>query len=312
MLRRLALFALLVTVPVSAAEPHRYLPDDTELLVSVSIKQLLATKLLKDQITDALKDALANSDEAKEFLKELGFDPFRDLHNVLVASPGSVEADRGLIIVQGEFDVAKFKAKGAALEKNKTVKVHTVAEQTIYEFTLLDQQNPWFLCVPAKDAVLISAGKDYIVDAIKRNPLKNPVALKSKTFAELLEKVDDKQSLYLAGTADALGRSGLGTLIKDYVQKADSLAGGIKLDDDLQLEIVIGAKTLADAKALTKSINDLSTQGLLILGLLATQQEELRPAVDVLKSVRCVQKEKVVALKARVEAELLQQLLPRK
>jgi uncharacterized protein (UPF0371 family) len=134
----------------------------------------------------------------------------------------------------------------------------------------------------------------------------------SKTFQELLEKVDDKQSLYLAGTAEALGRSGLGTLVKDYVQKADGLAGGLKLDDDLQLEIVVGAKTLADAKSMAKSVNDLHTQGLLILGLLATQQEELRSAVDVLKSLRCVQKEKAVTIKARVDADLLRQLVPGK
>jgi hypothetical protein len=312
-----AFAALLVPASAPAAEPHRYLPDDTEMVISVNIKQLLSTKLFKDNVTGVLKDLIAGSEEAKDILKDLGFDPFKDLHRVLIASPGSTEADRGLIIVQGEFDVAKLKAKGEELAKNQTVKLHKIADgvggnHLIFEMSVPGVQLPWFVCAAAKDAILISPGKDYVVDALKKNPIKNPVALKNKGFQDLLEKVDDKQTVYLAGTADAVARTGLGDLAKDYLTRMDGLAGGVKLEDDLHLEVVLGSKTVADARSLSKSINDLHTQGLLIVGLLATQDENLGPALDILKSLRCTQKDKAVTIKARIDAELLDKLLPNK
>jgi hypothetical protein len=307
------LAAFLLPAWARAAELHRYLPDDTELVVSLNVKQLLSTKFLKDSAAEAFKGLLDNSDEAKDLLKDLGFDPLKDLHRVLIASPGAVEADRGLIILQGEFDVAKFKGKADELVKNQKVTLHKVGEQSIYEVAvpLPGQQTPLFICVAAKDAILVSPGKDYVVDAIKKNPIKNPQALKNKAFQEMLEKIDDKQSLYLAGTAEAIGRSGFGDLVKEYIKQVDSLAGGIKLDDDLQVELVLGAKTVADARSVQKTINDLHTQGLLILGLLATQDEKLGPVVDILKSLRCTRQDKAVAIKLRVDGDLIDKLLPK-
>jgi hypothetical protein len=316
---RTLLLAVSFLVPVSsnAAELHRYLPDDTELVVAINFKQILGTKLAKDNAVEHIKGLIASSEEATAVLKDLGLDPLQHVHRVLVASPGSKEVDRGLIIIQGEFDPAKFRTKGADLLKNQPdfIKSQEIADglggkHLIYELRPTGQEFPWFVCIPARDAILLSPGKDYIVDALRKNPIKNPLALKDRPFQDLLQKVDDKQSLYLAGTATALDRMGLPAgFTQDFLKQMDGIAGGIKLDDDLYVELVMGAKTLADARSMQKSINDLHTQGLLILGLLAGQDENLSSLLDVAKTLRVLQKEKAVTLKARVDAELLEILL---
>ncbi len=308
---------LLAISPARAAELHRYLPADTELVISLNLKQILGTKLVKNHALEPLKALLADSPEATAALKELGLDPLSQIHRILIASPGSKEPDRGLVIIQGEFDPVKFKDKGAALlrQQPNVVKVHKItdaqgAEESIFELALLGQNFPWFIAVPGKDAILLSPGKDYIVDALKRNPIKNPLALKSKEFQSLLENLDDKQSVYLAATAGALGRLGLPESVAgDLLNKMDGLAGGIRLEDDLHLEIIIGAKTVAEARSLRQTVDTLHTQGLLILGLLAAQDPGVGTAVDILKSMRFIQKDKTVTVKARLEADLIQSWL---
>jgi len=306
----LSFVAVLAVGRAPAAEQHRYLPDDTEIVVSLNFKQVVNSKVFKDTLLGPVKDLL-KSDDVRPWLEQIGLDPLNDLHRVLIASPGSTEIDRGLIIVQGVFDPAKFKANADDLAKTG-VKRHQIVDgaggmQGIYEFPLTGQQFPWFVCVPAKDTVLISPGKDYIVDALKRNPLKNPAGLKNKNFQDVLDKVDDKQSVYVAATAEALGRLGLPDgVTKELFQKLDGLAGGFKLEESLDIEFVLGCRNVDDARSLHRTINTLHTQGLLVLGLLANQDPGVETALDVLKAVRFATKDRTVTLKGRIDADIIQ------
>ena len=56
-------------------------------------------------------------------------DSLRDLHRVIIATPGSTDTDRGLIIAHGTFDEARIqkKADETAKDDPDVLKVHKVA-----------------------------------------------------------------------------------------------------------------------------------------------------------------------------------------
>src|SRR5262245_4234234 len=111
--RLAAALALLLAPAVSRAALDPHLPADTRSYVSVNVKQVLGSPLVKKYALGPAKDALKQIDGVNELLTELGFDPFKDLDRVIVSSPGAKEADRGLIILYGAFDAAKIDKKAA-------------------------------------------------------------------------------------------------------------------------------------------------------------------------------------------------------
>ena len=68
--------------PARAAEVDPYLPDDTEVLVTVNVRQVLDSPLVKKSTLEKLREALKDIDMAEDVLKDLGFDPFKDLDRV--------------------------------------------------------------------------------------------------------------------------------------------------------------------------------------------------------------------------------------
>src|SRR5690242_3948673 len=91
-----------------AAELDPLVPADTESYVSFNVRQIVDAPIFKKQLLEPARQALKDLENVDAVLKDLGFDPFKDLDRVIVAGPGGTDTDRGLIIAYGTFDVAKF------------------------------------------------------------------------------------------------------------------------------------------------------------------------------------------------------------
>jgi hypothetical protein len=298
-----------------AAELDRFLPPDTEVFLRINLRQAFEAKLVKPGITQ-LRDLLTQlGGDVSAALKDLEFDPFTDLDTVTVYAPNSQEKDKGLVVLRGKFKLDKFRAKGEEVAKDmgEFLKLHTVADGaggkvTVYEVRLPGQDQAVFVAFPNETTVLLSAGKDYVADAIKRGKAKAPAALKNKEFQALLEKIDPKQTIALAGIGEALAKQTDNGAIKEMLAKMDAVGGGITLADDIKLQVVVAAKTVQEAKELTSTVNDYVTKGLLLVGILAMQEQKLTPVVDILKTVRCTAKDKAVTIKAEISAEVIEAL----
>lgn len=299
-----------------AVEVDKYLPEDTEFVVNFNVRQVLDSRLVKSIGLDLAREALKSIDDVNDVLKDLGFDPFKDLDRIVLASPGGTDKDRGLMIVHGTYDLAKFKAKAEAVIKDQgdVLKIHKVADglggqHLIYEVNIPDQDLPLFVALASKSTLLASPGKDYVVEGLKRGKGQAVAALKNKDFQALLEKMDSTQSLSLAVVGSALNKTDfLLGLAKDLLESVDAIGGGITVDEDVKLELVGSLKTIGDAREAQKQIKNGVNQGLAILALIATQNRDLETAVDVLKTIRCTNKDKTVTLKAQINQEILDRL----
>ncbi len=313
----LTLAAGLSAAPARAGLLGPYLPDDSEVVVTVNVRQILGSPLVKKHGLQKAREALKDFDQVEAILKDLGFDPFKDLERVTLASPGGTEKDRGLLIVHGNFNLDKFKAKGeeAARDYPDYLKIHKVpagagVTQVVYEVTPPDADMPIFVALPAKDTLLASPGKDYVVDAVKKAARKAKPALASKEMQALLEKMDEKQSVALAALGSGLTKGGGGpAAVKAQAEKVEAVGGGVTVGDDLKVEIALAAKTAEGAKELHASLDKGLKQALALLSVLTSAQKELNPALEVVKTLRVSLRGKVVTLKGTVSADVLEDAL---
>jgi hypothetical protein len=248
--------AMLVAAAASAraGELDRFLPDDTEMVVSVNVRQILDSDLFQKNVEEAARDALKKNEDLQDALKDLGLDPFRDVDRVIAARPSGVDQDRGLVIIHGRFDLDKFRAKAEQTAKDQpdVLKIHKISDGAggkfpVYEVTLGDQAPPVFVALPNASTILASPGKDYVVDAMRKENAKDKPELKDKNMQALLERMNDKQGLSVAIVGRAL-TEGAPQEVKDFFEKVDAVGGGVTVGDAIKIEIAVSAKDADDAK----------------------------------------------------------------
>jgi hypothetical protein len=316
----LSLAALLLTAPARAADVDKLLPDDTETVVQLNVKQILTSPLGKKLPVDKLRDALQSQDEASQVLTDLGFDPFRDVDSITVAFSGGKEPDRGLLIVRGKFDTAKFKAKAeeVARDMGDVVKIHKVpngpgGESLLYEVNAPGQPDTIFVALAGDRLLLASAGKDYVLDALDKEAGKRTTSLKNKALQTLLARTDQKQSFWMTLQPNTLAKSPLhDTLpnLKETLDKVEAATLGVNLDRDVKFRFAVVAKTTADAQDLHGKIKQGLNAGL--ASLLLFSDESTEPLVDFLKTIKPKIKEKVVSIEFVVAGDLIEKALDQK
>jgi hypothetical protein len=315
------LTVLLAAVSGRAADLDPYLPEDSEVVINLNVRQIVDSDLFKKNALEAAQEALRGNDQIQDILKDLGFDPFKDLDRLIVAAPVRAENDRGLLIAHGRFDAAKFKAKGeeAAKDNPDNLKIHKVlgGKHILYEVNTPDLDAPFFVALAGRDTILVSPGKDYVVDALKKVGQTEKPTLKNKNFQSLLEKVNDRQSLSVAlvkapAVQDALAK--LPGEVKEMVEKIQAVSGGVTLTDEVKLELIVTTKDAAEAKDLTESANASLTLILVALGAFA--QNNAKPEVEFLlevaKGLRVTNKGEAVIIKGRISSDLIEDTLKKK
>ena len=116
--------ALLMSAAATQAQQVKLLPNDTEMIVTFNLQQILKSEILKgdqaklihEMAKTKITERLVDEGVAK-WLKQADFDLFKDLHSVTFAIPGSRDGDEGFILLEGSFDAAKIEA--AATEASK-------------------------------------------------------------------------------------------------------------------------------------------------------------------------------------------------
>jgi len=314
----LTLAALLLAVPARAAEVDKLLPNDTETLLTINVKQIVDAPLVQKLAIDELKKALKNMDEAQKVLTDLGFDPFKDLESITIALSSGSDTDKNLIIAHGKFDVAKITAKAEEVAKDmkdvvKFTKVPGAgagagAESgkiNLYEVNVPGQAQVLFVTLVDKNTMLASAGKDYVLDAIDKKAGRKKSELKNKELQALLGRIDGKQSIWTAVLGSTLEKSQLinDDTAKDLISKLLDANLGITIDKDVKAEVGITAKNPEDAKKLDEAINDNLNQAVGILSLLVGNSPEIKPLLTILKSVRPSIKDKTITIQATVPGD---------
>jgi hypothetical protein len=285
---------------VRAVEAEQFFPSDTQVVVTVNIKQMLASGVVKPDL-GKIQMAMKGVDGLQKALEGLGFDPMKDLDSVNLAGAGAEDPEKALMIVRGKFDTAKFKAVAdAEATKDKGLKAVKAGDYTLYEVDTPGQPQPFFAGMVDGSTVVASPRKEVVIDAFDVKAGKKTNTVK-KELTALMAKNDAKQSVSIAALGGALGG------MVPFGDKVKTIHGGVHLADDIQTNIVIQTEDADSAKGLSALIGEGLEQGKNAAGLIG-QIKYLAPAVELINNLKVAESGTTITLKGGVSKETLEKL----
>ncbi len=325
----LAAFILLASVgmfPARAADVDPYLPDDTEAVLTVNVRQILEAPFIKKNAAAGLKNLLGDALIGKH-LKDLDLDPQKDLDSLVLTNSGG-DPDRSLLIVHGRFEVAKFEAKADELARSqpKSWKITKIPDGKGGQYKVLEstrwfdlssgrprtKEQPAYLALLDKRVLIGSPAKDLLIDALDKAKGSKKGTLKSKELKGLLEKANGKQSIWIALLPKAVGKlipDDDDSPVRDELDKIEAISGGITVDDEVKLELALSVKDADVAKELSTEINEGLNILLTVAALASHEKKEWQPVLDGLKTVKATCKSNTIILKGALTAEMLEKAM---
>jgi hypothetical protein len=298
-----------LSLPAWAAEVDKLLPENTEVVAVINLKQLIESPLVQKHALEHLRAGLKSNEEVSKILDSLGFDPFKDLTSITLGGAGIGLDMKGLIIAHGQFDAAKFegKAEEVAKDKGDLLKVHKEGDRKLFEVKPPDQEKPLFVGIVDKTTIVAGPDKEGVLDAFDKAAGKKKGSV-SKEIQGLIEKADGKQSLWFAMPGTALGKSDLtgDDKAKKIIEKIDSITGGVAVTKDVKFELAINTKSADDAKELAEELKQGLDQAKGFLAILAGQTKEIAPIVDFLGAMKVDTEASKITLKSEVSEELIE------
>jgi hypothetical protein len=314
-----ALAVLSLAAPTRAADVDKLLPNDTEVVFSINVRQILDAPLVKKLPLDQAKDALKAQDDAHQVLQELGFDPFTDLDSITTAVSSGGDTDKGLLIVRGKFDVQKFQAKAEAVAKDMpdTLKIQKKPDgaggtTVVYEVNnVVPGQQSMYVALLNKTTLVASPGIDYVLDAADKEAGRKKTALKNKDVQALLGRVDTTQSIWAVVLGSTLEHSPLGKDddAKDIITKVQDVVAGIAIDKDVIATLNVTAKKTEDAKKIEDALEDGLDKARGALAFLASTQKEAKPLLNVLRNIKPSVKDRTVTVEIKVPGEMIEKAI---
>jgi len=312
LLAGLALAGLaVVAAPAPAADPAKYLPNDTSMVMSFNVQQLLGSDLVKKHALEQIKSAMMVDPQAQQVFKDLGLDPLKDFDRVTIAVGGD-GPEKPFIIVQGKFDTKKIEAKAADFAKTQAdkLKISKEADGTVYEVS--GGPTPMYAAVVDDTTLAASPAKAAILDAQARAQGKKKASL-PKEIQNQVASADEKASAWMAvdplslieKIPQAAGQPGA----KGQMQKIAVITGTFNVASDVKIELSVVTKTDDDAKVMSKQIEDGLMQAKAALPLLLGQQEELKPVIELVSSLKSSASGKTITIKGGLTADYLEKAL---
>jgi hypothetical protein len=310
-----------------AIEYTKLLPADTEVVFSINIRQILDSKLVKDnglnEAKNALDQLLQANDEAGNIVKSLGLDPFRDLDRITVASPaGTKDSEKGLIIVDGKFTPEKFRKTAAEISRanGEILKVGKIGQRELWEVVIPDKAKTLFVVLVDNQTLLAAMNKGSLSDALAQVDGRQ-VELK-QGMRDVIKSVDAKSSLYFAAMSDALiqmiqeglkeanvpNADKVAAMAKELKNQLNSLNAAVTIDEDLKFQVALNTKDAETAKKMAQMVTSAQGLGVFALNQAAQNNELLQPLIEVVQGIRASARGSVVIIRGGVSSEMLGKL----
>ncbi|MCS6975655.1 MAG: hypothetical protein NZM31_01425 [Gemmatales bacterium] len=192
-----------------AATPSKYLPDDSQMVLRIKVRELLDSDIVKKNALEQIKTGLRENIQLGLIFESLGFDPLRDI-DVLTVSlgdfrmvapmPGAVpESPFGNIffLVEGKFDLDKVHTTlaDAAKQMPDQISVSAYGGLKLYEAKQNDQTM--FVVFLDPNTAILGNKKELVTNAVDVKQAKRKPNL-NRTVVNMLTKVSDNDTVIMA------------------------------------------------------------------------------------------------------------------
>lgn len=292
-------------VPVRAADLDKYLPNQTEAIVAVNIKQLVESPLLKDHL-EPIKQALKQLNVAPKPFALLGLEPWADAERVTIAWTGNPDGEAPCILLQGNFDNAKIEAAAAkAAKKDEIVQERFVDGRRVWVLRCEDEPTWLYLGLLDPGTLVLSRQANRVSEALgkKAGQVKHELR---KDVQTLLGRLDTKQSVGVVSLSRPLNFAGLLGGLPGNLQ---NVAGGVTLGDDVRLDLAMSARDPQTAKAAAGQLQDSLNQLKALTAVLVTQKKQYAPLADLVNGAKVTTQGSELAFKLTINKDLMDMLL---
>jgi len=308
--------ALVAGPSVRASEPDKLLPADCDSVISINIRQIIESDIVKKYALEQMKQALQGND-ARKFLGDLGLDPLKDIERVVVGGTGKDQTDmKYLVIVHGKFDPEKlYKAAQAQTQKEPDrFSLVRDGQDKMFKFQP-DDGNPIYGTVIDEGTIVMANDKKGVSAALAAS-LSGKKAVINRDLATLIAKQDDKASLWMAmvlkGKLDNVklpNGPGVNPALKDHLAKLDTATVVIRVNTDVTLDVGFIMPDAEAAAGMGASVDEILQQVKGFAPFLAASDPKLKPLVDVVKTLKSEVKDKSVLISARLTGVAIGQMI---
>ncbi len=303
---------LLTAAPARAAEVDKLLPDDTQYVMTLNVRQLLDAPLTKKYGLAKIEALLKEDDEVQDVLKSLGLDPLKEISQVTVAGRYMEDVGKAFFIVHGKFDVVKFQAKANEVAENlgDVLKIHAAGDFKIYEVNFPGQPRAVFVSVLNPSTIVASPHKDYVTEAVEKEDGKKKGEI-SKDLLALVDKLDGKKSLWVGALRGSLDKTSLAQdeNFKSMLDKIKTVGVEVTMSDHVEAELAVAAQSADLAKPLSKEIQARLDDAKGIVSYLAGKAKRLQVLLELLEASKVTTEESSVLIKGQVTAEVIEKSL---
>lgn len=230
---------LAAAMPLQAASVDPYLPADTEMVVSLNMKQARDSAFVKEVLLKPIKEAMQRDANTTLWLTALHLDPFKDIDHILITSSGTDDA-KGLIIARGTFDANRFASTLPLMVKQGKIKEHGTGKIHIYE--AVDPRRPTYFCLVDKQTLLLGPDMQYLEEALggkagksdnktskgtkpdkgKTDKPKTGKGTKGEKGTDKAGKTDKGKGTKKDKDNTSKGKAGLAKELRNLIQKCDA------------------------------------------------------------------------------------------
>jgi hypothetical protein len=314
--------------PAPPARPDltRFLLDDTDFVLVVNVKQVLASPAFTRNFQKQVQDLFQN-EAVKPWLEGTGFDPLKDVERLIVVMgrschPSDQPGEAGpVIFVQGRFDPDKLRAKADKMAESMPalLKAHAVGDTKAFELRGAGG-SIGFISLLDRGTVVFAPRKDQVADALARFAGKKKVELKYKALKPLLDKMSPEDSVSFVGLGEMVTGSSVSVTndgmkttrtVKHFTlgeQGIASIEGGVQVGDEAKGKATLTAKSDEAAKKLVKEMTDGLGMAKAELQRALDKEPRLAPALTVLQSVRLTSRGRTITLEGQADAEAVKVL----
>lgn len=257
--RKLILFSVACGTMACGADSSllKLVMPDAQILVGANVERILGSPIGKDLCSQAH----AKLPELPQAMQKAGFDPTRDLKEVLIAATGKGQNGSALVLVRGSFDPDKIRA--AVLGMGGKV-------QSYEGLTIVDnpsQSNGAFAFLDGTTAV--SGALDQVQAAIRRRS--QPTRLDGHMASQVAE-MSDRYDIWVVSAAslskmtEAISNPQM-KQAGDLVKVIEQISGGVKFSANLDLGVELTTHSDKDAERLRDALQ-------LLVGMAAAGQKD--------------------------------------
>lgn len=294
-------------------DPIPFLPAETDVVITIQSKQVAGSELLKNVGADLMKILLKASPQASDAVEASGVDLLKDFDRVVIGLDAQkTNPFKPFALMEGRFDTKKVtEAVEAYIAKHPgQVTPIKVADKPAYQVKGRADNEVMFTAVISDSLMVLAPTEKALAGAFEAAAGgRKPVI--SKELAGVIATTKSTAPVFVQ--AWVKGRFASINLpneqLKQRLQGVDWVTASANVTKDVTLNAVINTPDAAAAKQL----GDLLGGAVLLLKLQAVaaaeDQPEMRPVVELLRSVRVNPKERTVVITGSVKGTEIEKAL---